>query len=700
MKPGRLRSLLQSLRERFLLVVLSRLVWLVGQMLCRSLRLQVTGEHNLDSIPSGQGKILVTWHHLSLLPVFYLRRRGMRALISLSRDGEYQNRIFRHFGWGSVRGSSGRGQLGALREATRFLRHGGTMALTPDGPLGPRMQCQPGCVYMALSSGAPIVPIAVHFQPHFHLPTWDRYSLPRPFARAHLHFGAPIRFSGNHHSIDLEAACGQIANALNDAVAEAKSGVEQAGAHATREGEPAGEPARKAQAGPPLLPWLLYNCALAALFPLLLLYLFRNYLTRARARPGLLQRLGLAPPFAADRTDLERVVWMHAVSVGEVAAVRPVVQALKEYGAVPMAVSVTTATGHAVAEKDLAGLADCLFYFPLDFPFCVGRALDAVRPHAVVLAEGEIWPNLLHECRRRGILAVLVNGRVSARTAARSSFIAPLYGWALSNLDLLCMQTPRDCRRVQALGADPAIIKDTGNTKFDTLQATVPEAVRRQLLLELRLTPDHKILLAGSTHAGEEEQILDAFWHARVQIPELRLLLVPRQVERAAEVERLIASKGFHCVRRTQMPKGITVADTIERLAAGEDDPERVVLIDTMGELASLYSICTVAFVGSSLTPGGGQNPLEPMAEGKPVLFGPSMTDFQGPRDLAVEAEVGFEVRNADEIAETLVRLCRNPARLEQIAAKAHALVTENKGASARCAGYLMRLLQEVEKPA
>jgi len=373
-----------------------------------------------------------------------------------------------------------------------------------------------------------------------------------------------------------------------------------------------------------------------------------------------------------------------------------VIEALKDYGAVRVPVSVTTATGYQMAERHLQGLADHLFYFPLDFPFSVARTLDAVRPDALLLMEGEIWPNLIYECKRRRIPVMLVNGRVSDRTASRSRLVRPVYRWALSNFDLLCMQTARDCRRIEALGADPERIKDTGNTKFDSLLGPVPEAVRRQLLLELRLRPEDKILLAGSTHQGEEEVLLDAYWQARVQLPDLRLIIVPRHVERAEEIEQLIVAKGFRCVRRTQLPRGIDVTQTIERTLAEEDDPQRIILVDTVGELANLYGICTVAFVGKSLRPpGGGQNPLEPVAQGKPVLFGPMMSNFPGPRDLLLENEVGFQVRDAAEMAETLTRLCGNPARLENIAAVAERLISENKGAAARCASYAMRLLGE-----
>ncbi len=701
LSQSRVGQAVRSFRDGASLTIVSRLIWLVAQFLCRGLRLTVSGEENLNLAAEGHGMILACWHHGYLVPAFYLRNRGYHALVSLSRDGEYQDRIFRHLGWGTIRGSSGRGPVRALREAIRYLRNGGTFAITPDGPVGPPEKCQMGCVYLALASNAPIVPMGIHFQPHVRLTTWDRHMLPLPFARAHLHFGSPLRFGGDHHAADLEACCAQVEQALKDAMKQAQSSVGNSRGPATAlPKETEGPSKTRGLSRPPVLPWLLYNCVLALGFPILVAFLLWACATRARVRRGLPQKLGFVPEITVESNAVQRLVWVHAVSVGELSAVSPLVEALKQGGGVRVALSVTTATGHGVATKRLAELVDHLFYFPLDFPFSVRRALDAVRPSALVLAEGEIWPNLLHECNKRGIVTMLINGRVSARTLARSAFARPLYRWALSNLDLICMQSPRDCRRIQALGADPALVKDTGNTKFDDLRAPVPEAVQRQLMLEFRVAPEHKVLLAGSTHHGEEEHLLDAYWQARVQVPELRLILVPRHTERAEEVERLIVEKGFRCLRRTQMPKAASLQGALEATAAPDDDPDRVVLVDTTGELRSLYSLCTLAFVGGSLVPRGGQNLLEPLAEGKPILFGPDMGDFIGPRELAVEAEVGFEVHNAAEIADLVVRFCRNPARLEQVGEKARQIISENKGASSRCTAYLMRLLGEAEQTA
>jgi len=168
------------------------LVWALAHLLCRTLRLQVRGEEHLQVAEQGRGRLLVVWHSSVLLPAFYLRRRNYRALISLSRDGEYQSRIFRLFGWQPLRGSSRRGSVRCLREALRGLRHGQTLGITPDGPQGPAGQCQAGCVYLARATGADIIPVGVAFSRALRLPTWDRFQLPLPFARACMWFGQPI----------------------------------------------------------------------------------------------------------------------------------------------------------------------------------------------------------------------------------------------------------------------------------------------------------------------------------------------------------------------------------------------------------------------------------------------------------------------------------------------------------------------------
>jgi len=302
---------LRSLKDHLSLVLTSGLIALVGQALCRSLRYSVSGESEAEQAGNDKGKLLITWHHLTLLPIFHLRRRGHHAIVSLSRHGEHQHRILRHFGWSSIRGSSRRGQLRALRQAARHLKQDGTVALTPDGPLGPSERCQPGCVYLALTSGVPIIPIGIHFERCWRLPTWDGYMIPAPFTRAHLHYGKPLRFDSDRHSLDVEQACREVEQAMAEAIAVAKQAVEQARRQAPQQN--ASKDEASARPAPPMLPWVLYNLGLALFFPLVVVFFLHRYLTRARARPGLLQRLGIRPTHVPRNAALERVIWMHAV---------------------------------------------------------------------------------------------------------------------------------------------------------------------------------------------------------------------------------------------------------------------------------------------------------------------------------------------------------------------------------------------------
>jgi len=255
------------------------------------------------------------------------------------------------------------------------------------------------------------------------------------------------------------------------------------------------------------------------------------------------------------------------------------------------------------------------------------------------------------------------------------------------------MQSQRDCERILTLGAERTRVRNSGNTKFDELEARVPEAVKRQLLLEFQFTPDHLIFLAGSTHPGEEAILLESYWRARVSLPNLRLVIAPRQPQRAAEVEALILAKGFRCQRRSRMERGLTLDEVLKRISGGQDDPDRVVLVDTLGELATLYSLCQVAFVGKSLVPGGGQNLLQPLSEGKPTLIGPYMSNFASVAEMALEAKVAFQVRNAEEISERIVSLCSSPERLAELEQRALAFIAENRGASRRCASLVLQAL-------
>ncbi len=409
----------------------------------------------------------------------------------------------------------------------------------------------------------------------------------------------------------------------------------------------------------------LYSLGLGAFFTGGLPVFAAQAIFRGKYRRGLGERLGRVPTWAGPAPP----IWLHAVSVGEVMAAAPLARELvSRRPDLPLLVSTVTDTGRGVAEQRLP--AKQFTFFPLDFPWAVRPALDRLRPRAVLLTETEIWPNFLRACDLRGIPVVLVNGRISPRSFPRYRRVGRLFARVLRGIGLFCMQTPEDADRVLALGAPRERVHVVGNLKFD-LAGDLSEgggdgpAVRQML----GLTPAQPVLVAGSTHRGEEGSVLEAFQAVRRAIPELRLVLAPRHPERLGEVEGLLDRAGLRWIRRSRLP---------------HKPPADVILVDTMGELARLYAAGTVAFVGGSLVPIGGHNVLEPAACGAPVLFGPHMGNFAEMGKLFREQGAGCEVRDAEELTTTVLRLLREPATLRRMGESGRAIVDTHRGAARR----------------
>lgn len=346
-----------------------------------------------------------------------------------------------------------------------------------------------------------------------------------------------------------------------------------------------------------LLACALYNLALVLLLPLLGLYLLYRLLAPRKRLTGLGERLGNIQAATRGLEDSDPVVWVHAVSAGEMAAVAPVIREIRvREPLVRIALSTVTETGREMVGK--LGLdPDALFFFPFDLPGIVDRVLSSVRPDVLVVVETELWPNLLHAARRRGIRVIVVNGRVSDRSYPRARALRPLYAWMLGNLDRVCAQSQEDADRFVALGADPARVTVTGNSKFDEQFPAVNEADVSKFRQDFGFAREAPVLLAASTHEGEEELILQAFTRLRVTHADLQLVIAPRHPERGGRVEEIVHDHGYGAYRRSRA------------LAGGGGDPlapERgpqccVAILDTMGELARVYAIATVAFVGKSL---------------------------------------------------------------------------------------------------
>ena len=395
---------------------------------------------------------------------------------------------------------------------------------------------------------------------------------------------------------------------------------------------------------------------------------------------SLRQRLGLLP--ISLNLDGDASIWIHAVSVGEALSARPLVEALRQrYPALRLYVSTTTMTGQQVVRQQLQQEIDGVFYFPFDFASIVRRVLDVVRPKLVVLVENEIWPHLLRECRRRRIKTMIVNGRISARSFPRYRLARPFFRRVLTNVDRFCMQGEESARRVIELGADPSRVVVTGSLKFDSAAAPETHArARGRVLRFLRVGADRPVIVAGSTMRGEELAVLRAFRRVKLAAPDALLILAPRHRERFDEAVQLAADEGFSTVRRTEL--------AID--AAPRTD---VIVLDTIGELAQVYQIATVAFVGGSLVETGGHNILEPAVFGRPVVFGPYMSNFAEIAGTFLANRAAVQVESARELEDQLAALVADPVRRASLGAAARALVDANKGALERTVEAVVRVM-------
>lgn len=419
--------------------------------------------------------------------------------------------------------------------------------------------------------------------------------------------------------------------------------------------------------------YALYTCVLGiALLLYAPVFVVRRLLTQG-TRVGLLQRLGYRwaglPP--------EPRCWIHAVSVGEAIAALPLVSALsRRWPELHPVVTTVTPTGARVV-KDRLEPAVTHRYFPLDFPGSVRRALAAVEPRFFIALETEIWPNFLRSLRKGGVPAMIANGRISDRSFRRYRLARPFMRRILAGVTVFAMQSAEDARRIIALGAPPERVVVTGNLKSDAL-ANEPGA--EQLWRRLMgLDGGAPVWIAGSTHRGEEELLLEAFLRLRRGHPSLVLVIAPRHPERVPEVERLIRGRGLASVRRTALPSA--------------RDTDAVIVLDTVGELAQLYQLSEVVFVGGSLVPLGGHNMLEPALRRKPMVFGPHTHNFREGAELLVNAGAALVVSDQKELEGALDGLLSDPARRAAMGEAAYEAVVGRQGAVLRTLELIERFL-------
>lgn len=420
--------------------------------------------------------------------------------------------------------------------------------------------------------------------------------------------------------------------------------------------------------------FVLYNILLLLASPVIMLIL----LAKKRCRPGLRQRLGRLPEGPAEEWGDGRTIWVHAVSMGEATAVVPLVQQLKtRYPQFRIIVSTVTETGRETVLRRLDGQAEHR-YFPLDFRRAVRSVLDAVRPRLIIIVETELWPNFLREAAARDIPVVLVNGRLSTDSFVGYLRLRPFFRRVLAAFTLCSMQTDRDVDRMIQLGMDPERVVRTGNLKYDQVAASTQAAPGRISKRDLGLADGEELFVAGSTHAVEEETVLDCYRRLLDVAPALVLVLAPRHIERADAVCAAARMRGFNVFRRTRL---------------SESSGPRVIVLDTRGELASLYRETTLVFVGGSLVDVGGHSPLEPAAWGKAVVFGPYMDHFAEAAEQFLRQGAGIQVRDADEMSDAMTALLKDRAKLEERGKAAYQLMLENQGAVARTVALVARVL-------
>jgi 3-deoxy-D-manno-octulosonic-acid transferase len=437
--------------------------------------------------------------------------------------------------------------------------------------------------------------------------------------------------------------------------------------------------------------YLFYNSILLLGSPLAALYLLQRYLSR-KSRPGWHQRWGRLPEVLRRQPGGRPRIWVHAVSAGEVVAAVPILRELRtRLAGYEFVLSVITPAGQEMAAQQAAPFVDAIFYFPFDFPWIARRVVRQVRPRVFVSLESEMWPNVLHELKRQGAATVMVNGRISEASFRRiRQFGRGLFRWMLSNMDRLLMQSTGDAERVRALGDLPeGRVAVVGNSKFDQEIARLTPEQTLALRRSLKIPDNALVFVAGSTRSPEEEtQVIAAYRTMRDRFPDLCLLIAPRQIDRAEALGEAMRSAGLTPVRKTQL-------DTHE-------GPVQHLILDTLGELVHVYALAVFAFVGNSFEPvnkGGGQNLLQPLAHGKPVLFGPRTATIRSEVALAIAQGVGFRVADGAELAKEGIRLLGEETARREIERRALDLIAANRGVSARYASAVAEIAEGMSPP-
>ena len=412
-------------------------------------------------------------------------------------------------------------------------------------------------------------------------------------------------------------------------------------------------------------------------------YFFLKFITSERYRSGLIQRLGWLDTRKRERP----CVWIHCASVGEVLTVKALVKALeKEFNNWDIVISTNTNTGLSVAKRYFHDKK--IFYFPLDLSWVVEKVLSAINPGCVVLVELELWPNFLIAVVKKHIPVVLVNARISEKSLKWYRILGKISKRFLESLamreNVFCARTETDVSRLMNLGIPASQIFLTGNMKYDNIVTAVSEDTKKRLIEQFQIQTEDKVVVCGSTHEGEEAALLRIFKQLCTKINKLRLVLVPRHIERINDVIKQAEAVGLQCIRKTTLDNGSKI---------GERKYETVIVVDTIGELLNLYSLADCVFVGKSLVPQGGQNMMEPAGLAKPIVVGPHTFNFREEVQLLKEAYAIKIVKDEATLLQEILYLLEHQDEAQEMGKRAQTVVMKQRGATERNVNVLRKIL-------
>ncbi len=428
---------------------------------------------------------------------------------------------------------------------------------------------------------------------------------------------------------------------------------------------------------------LLYNVIFTLFLIVYLPYALVRSLFEKPLRQQLAQRMG-----SFSDPSLQKMIWVHAASVGEVLCSIPLLKKIKkEFPRLPLLLTTMTRTGNATARKQIPELT-AVSFFPLDHPLILKRFFQCVRPSLLIIAETELWPNLLRACGRKKIPVILFNGKISDRSYRRYLLLRSLFNKGLGAISSFLMQTEKDQSRIVEMGAPPQRTRVVGNIKFDQSFSPMTPHEISELADSLGLQGNETILIGGSTHSGEEEILAELFLELKKRIPSLRLILAPRHLERLEEVEELLRKKDIAWARRASIAPG---------RSRDRDAKPSVILLDTMGELTKLYSLGTLVFIGGSLVPVGGHNPLEPLFFKKCVLFGPLMSDFVEICRGLIEEGGAVQVTGKEDLSLKLTQFLADEEMRKTVGEKGYQFLQKQRGATERIFEAIRPFLSQVQ---